>query len=65
MDSPTSKITQKDFETVGFPTAFARADGHTAEIDLDSRTPKDFDFRKDPLRGKANALTMTDCLPLM
>ena len=47
-DFVTPKIAHKTSGAVGWYAAFARTDGRNAEIDLESRTSKDFDLKMTP-----------------
>ena len=48
---------------VRYYSAFARAGGPNAEIDVETRTSNDFDFRRELLEGRAELLTKADRLP--
>ena len=56
-------ISQGNFDTVDFFSAFPRTGGHNAQIDLATGTPPDIDLRRELLGRRVSVRTETDCLP--
>ena len=55
---------KQGFATVDFATSPIRTDGHNAEIDVETRTSKNFDLRRELLEGRVEVRTKTDWLPM-